>query len=449
MPEVVMPRLSDTMEEGELARWLKKEGDQIHKGDVLAEIETDKATMDLEAFDEGVLEKLLVAEGTLVPIGQPLAVIGDGSGASPTPEHGPEEKAADAPATPAPNAPPKSDAAGPETPPKNVSEPELSADTAAETTASLSSAEPATQPSSDKLRASPLSRRVASEHGIDLGSIEGTGPGGRIVRADIEDAITAHGREGRPLPTAAPQNQSTDQPDAAPRPSTVTDVEEVPLNKIRRITASRLTESQAVPHFFLTTVIDAERLTAFRSDVNERLAGNGMKVSVTDLLVRACAVALRAHPQVNSSWGEDKILRHHRINIGVAVSLEDGLIVPVVTDADRKSLGEIAVATRALAVRAREGKLKPQEFSGGTFTISNLGMFGIDQFTAVINPPEAAILAVGAATQEPAVRDGELVTVPKIKLTLTVDHRVLDGATAAAFMRDLKVILEEPLRIVI
>jgi pyruvate dehydrogenase E2 component (dihydrolipoamide acetyltransferase) len=223
----------------------------------------------------------------------------------------------------------------------------------------------------------------------------------------------------------------------------------VPLSNIRKVTARRLTESQAVPHFFLTSVVNAERLLALRREINERLQPSGVKISVNDLLVRACAVALRMHPEVNASWADDGILRHRRINIGIAVSLEDGLIVPVIVDADRKSLSEIGTEARELAERARAGKLKPQEFSGGTFTVSNLGMFGIDQFTAVINPPEAAILAVGAARDDPVLRDGQLVNVPRLTVTLTVDHRVLDGASGAAFVRDLTAILEEPLRIVV
>jgi len=227
------------------------------------------------------------------------------------------------------------------------------------------------------------------------------------------------------------------------------DDEEVPLTAVRRITARRLTESAAAPHFYLTGVIDAGPLLAFRAEANDRLAAAGAKVSVTDLLVRACAVTLRGHPQVNSSWGGDKIILHRRIHVGVAVALDDGLIVPVIRDADRKSLREIAAEARVLAERARAGKLAPQEFTGGTFTVSNLGMFGVDHFTAVINPPEAAILAVGAATEEPVIRDGQLAGRPTIKLTLSIDHRVLDGATAAAFLRDLKDTLQEPLRIVI
>jgi pyruvate dehydrogenase E2 component (dihydrolipoamide acetyltransferase) len=438
MPEVIMPRLSDTMEEGELTRWLKNVGDEIHKGDVLAEIETDKATMDLEAFENGVLEKQLVTAGTVVPIGQAVAVIGDGSkAAAPAGEPGDAKKT-----EPAKSEPEKSEpGTQPTTTEPAKSEPEKSEPGERQDREQAAQPEAAQVPgaASGALRTSPLARKIARDHDIDLASVTGTGPQGRIVRADIEAAIAA-GPSAPAAPVAAPT-----APAAQPGPDTV----EVPINNIRKVTARRLTESQAVPHFFLTNVVDAQKLIAFRKDVNESLAASGGKVSINDLIVRAVAVALRAHPEVNSSWGGDKLLRHNRINIGIAVALPDGLIVPVVQDADRKSLGEIAQTTVALAEKARAGKLKLDEMSGGTFTISNLGMFGIDEFTAVINPPEAAILAVGAATAVPEVRDGQLVEVPKMKITMTVDHRVLDGAMAAAFLRDLKGILEAPLSIVL
>jgi pyruvate dehydrogenase E2 component (dihydrolipoamide acetyltransferase) len=425
MPEVIMPRLSDTMEEGELTRWLKNVGDPVHRGDVLAEIETDKATMDLEAFEEGVLEQQLVSAGTVVPIGQSVAVIGDGSKTPAAPaETAPEEEPKAAAAKPAAKEAAEAQSAAPSKEREARPEPVAEAATAA----------------SGPSRTSPLARKIAREHGIDLATVEGTGPQGRIVRADIEDAIAQAPKAGEPATQAA-------QP-AKPLPVAAGD-EEVAINNIRRVTARRLTESQAVPHFFLTNVVDAERLIAFRAEVNSGLSGAGIKVSINDLLVRAAAIALRAHPEVNSSWGGDKLIRRGRINIGIAVALPDGLIVPVVTDADSKSLSEIATTTVALAEKARAGKLKLDEMSGGTFTISNLGMFGIDEFTAVINPPEAAILAVGAAVPVPELRNGELVAVPKMKITLTVDHRVLDGAMAAAFLRDLKGILEEPMRIVL
>ncbi|AIX99936.1 dihydrolipoyllysine-residue acetyltransferase [Arthrobacter sp. PAMC 25486] len=421
MPEVVMPRLSDTMEEGVLSRWLKKEGDAVRQGDVLGEIDTDKATMELESFDDGILEKLLVQEGTTVAIGQPLAVIGDGhSTARPEP-------AAPAPDSIIPSA-------------QEVTSPAASKPVPATT---------GVQPGagSRRLLSSPLARREAARHGLDPATITGTGPGGRIVRADVSAAIAAAEVDRSRL---AGQAQPTDQGTQPVRPpSSVPDSVEVPLTQVRRVTARRLTESAAAPHFYLTVVVGVDAMFQFRSEVNERFADQGIKVSVTDLVVRACAVTLRSHPQVNSSWAGDRILAHRRINIGVAVALNEGLIVPVVTGADAKSLDQIAAETRSLAEKARAGTLTLQEFSGGTFTISNLGMFGIDNFTAVINPPEAAILAVGAATEEPFVEDGELRSRRILKITMTSDHRVLDGATAAAFLSDLKRRLEDPLRIVI
>ncbi|HEY3088799.1 MAG TPA: dihydrolipoamide acetyltransferase family protein [Jatrophihabitantaceae bacterium] len=408
MPDVLMPRLSDTMTEGVLSEWRKGEGDPVHRGDVLAEIETDKATMELEAYDDGVLERHLVAPGTTVPIGQPIAVIGDGTGTVSAP--------APAQAEPAEAVPPPAAAPAPTTPAPG----------------------PAAAGPPAAVRTSPLARALAREHGIDLSTVTGTGPGGRIVRADVQSAITV----------AAPASQPAPAPAPAAAPIAAGD-EKIPLSAVRRITARRLTESAAAPHFYLTSVVDAGRLLAFRAEINQRLAADGVKISITDLLVRACAVTLRVHPQVNASWGGDHILRRANIHIGVAVALDDGLIVPVIRDADRKSIGEIAGEAHTLADRARAGKLTPDEFTGSTFTISNLGMYGIDHFTAVINPPEAAILAVGAATDEAVVRDGQVLAATTMKLTLSIDHRVLDGATAAAFERDLVQVLEEPLRIVV
>jgi pyruvate dehydrogenase E2 component (dihydrolipoamide acetyltransferase) len=302
------------------------------------------------------------------------------------------------------------------------------------------------------VRTSPLARRLAREHGIDLSSITGTGPGGRIVRADVDAAVARAGRA--PQPAGRSQSAPAATATAAPVAQRREDDEVVPLSAVRRITAERLTASAAAPQFYLTTMVDADRLLAVRADVNAGLAaragdGEAVKVSVTDLLVRICALVLRQHPEVNASWGGDAILRHPRVNVGVAVAMDDGLIVPVVHDADTATLADIATRTRDLAARGRTGRLKPDEFSGGTFTISNLGMYGIDHFTAVVNPPEAAILAVGAGTQTPVVRDGQVVVRTIIKLTLTSDHRVLDGATAAAFLRDLKTALENPLSVLV
>ena len=425
MPEVNMPRLSDTMKEGVLSRWIKNEGEHVSEGDVIAEIDTDKATMDLEAFDEGILEKQLVEEGTTVPIGEPVAIIGTGS-AKETPAR--DTKARTAPRE-SPTIEPGKDSAA-------LTEDRQPA--SGNGTEFHDAPAPAGRPLS-----SPLARRIAKEHGIDPAGLTGTGPGGRIVRADVEAAVATQGRAPatRQVPAAG-----------APHPSTAESEPEslqIPLTTMRKVMAQRLTESAGAPHFFLTNVVSVDRLFALRSEINERFADSGTKVSVTDMLVKACALALQDHPRVNSSWAGDKILQHPRAHIGVAVALADGLIVPVVRDAATKGLEEIAGETRALAQKARNNKLAPAEFSGGTFTLSNLGMFGIDNFTAVINPPEAAILAVGATTEEPYVREGQLLTRRIMKITLTADHRVLDGAVAAAFLRDLKRTLEEPLRIII
>ncbi|MDI2032760.1 pyruvate dehydrogenase complex dihydrolipoamide acetyltransferase [Saccharopolyspora sp. TS4A08] len=419
MTDIQMPRLSDTMEEGVIANWHKQVGDKVARGEVVAEIETDKALMELEAYDDGVLEKILVEAGTTVAIGTPIAVLGDGSGAA----------AEAAPAAPAPAAaePAPAEAAAPAATPAAASAP----------------AEPAAPAESgSKPKASPLAKAVAKEKGVDLGSVQGTGPGGRIIRADIEAAASA--APAAAAPAAAPAAQA-----GAPAVAS-DDVEEIPLSNIRKVTAKRLTESkQNAPHFYLTSAIDVTELLEFRASLNERLqAADGPKVSVNDLIVKAVATSLRANPSVNVSFAGDKMLQHKRINLGVAVAIDGGLVVPVVKDADRKSVTEIATESRELAGRAREGKLKLDEMSGGTFSISNLGMFGIEQFSAVINPPEAAILAVGAARDEVQVRDGEFVARKILRVTLSADHRAVDGAVGAAFLQQFTSLLEDPIRII-
>ncbi|MEV4731122.1 pyruvate dehydrogenase complex dihydrolipoamide acetyltransferase [Saccharopolyspora sp. NPDC049426] len=414
MTDIQMPRLSDTMEEGVIANWHKQVGDKVARGEVVAEIETDKALMELEAYDDGVLEKILVEAGTTVPIGEPIAVLGDGSGSA--------AEAAPAPATPAPAA----------------AEPAAEEAPAAPAPAPVETAAPA-EPGS-KPKASPLAKAVAKEKGVDLSTVRGSGPGGRIIRADIETAASAAPAE----PTAAPAAQAS-------APAVVSDdVEEIPLSNIRKVTAKRLTESkQNAPHFYLTSAIDVTELLEFRASLNERLqSAGGPKISVNDLIVKAVATSLRANPAVNVSFAGDKMLQHKRINLGVAVAIEGGLVVPVVKDADRKSVSEIAAESRELAGRAREGKLKLDEMSGGTFSISNLGMFGIEQFSAVINPPEAAILAVGAARDEVQVRDGEFVARKILRVTLSADHRAVDGAVGAAFLQQFTSLLEDPIRII-
>ncbi len=433
MPQVFMPRLSDTMTEGTVSTWTKAVGDRIEKGDVIAEIETDKATMELEAYDAGVLEQILVGVGTTVPIGEVIAMIGDGSGTA---------------ATAAPTAP--AAAAAPAVP---AAEPAPAAPAAAPTPAP-----PAAAPNGKHPLASPLARSIARDAGLDLTTVTGSGPGGRIVRADVQHAIAALAGSGSAGAATSKPSTSTSAPTLSPAPAlqlqTGPDDEEIPLNNVRKITARRLVESmQQAPHFYVTSVVAADELVAARARINEGLAALAAghdgavatKISVNDLVVKAVAIALRAHPDVNVSFGGDKLIRHRRVHVGVAVALPDGLIVPVIRDADTKTVTQISAETRDLASRARAGKLKPDEFTGSTFSVSNLGMFGADQFTAVINPPEAAILAVGATKQEPVVRDGQIVVGYTMAITLSVDHRALDGATGAKFLADLTALLENPL----
>ncbi|PRW64461.1 pyruvate dehydrogenase complex dihydrolipoamide acetyltransferase [Actinopolyspora mortivallis] len=421
-----MPRLSDTMEEGVISAWRKQVGDQINRGDVVADIETDKAVMELEAYDEGVLEKILVGEGETVPIGTPIGLLGDGSGSAA--EAGPSTSAAPAP---------QAEESGRD-------------DTSAASERSGTDAAPRPEPSRDgtsagpgqRPKASPLARAIAREKGVDLSTVTGTGPGGRIIRVDVEAAAERNQDTASPAPSAAPA--------AAPAQQEDPDVEEIPLSNIRKVTAKRLTESkQQAPHFYLTSAVDVTDLVAFRADLNERLqASGGPKVSVNDLVVKACATALRANPSVNVSYRDEKLFQHKRIHLGVAVALDSGLVVPVVRDADRKSVSEIAVEGKEKAERAREGKLKPDEMTGSTFSVSNLGMFGIEEFSAVINPPEAAILAVGATREEVQVRDGEFVARKMLRITLSADHRAVDGAVGAVFMQQLTSLLEDPIRII-
>ncbi len=441
MAEVTMPRLSDTMQEGTIAKWLKQPGDPVGRGDVLAQVETDKATMDLTAFEAGTLQEILAPEGSTVPIGQAVARIGAGGGQP-------------APSPPAAVAPPAAGATGSEVP----QAPEARAQAAeapeptqapARTPTLTPSAEtrrafpPPDGAAGGKVRASPLARRIAEEHGVDLATVRGSGPEGRVIRVDVEAAMAA----GRPAPAA---------PAAAPAPPAPAvagpDEERVPLSQMRKTIARRMAESAStVPHFFLTTTVDASALVALRQQIvqQQEAAGEEVRVSLNDLVVRACAVALRRMPEVNVSFAGDALIRHHRVHVGIAVATERGLIVPVVRDADQKTVGQIAREARDLADRAREGKLLPRDYTGGTFSVSNLGMFGVEQFNAIINPPEAAILAVGAATREPAEHAGQVTLRDRMKLTLSVDHRALDGAAGARFLQLLKTLLEQPLLLLV
>ena len=405
MAEITMPRLSDTMEEGTIASWLKKPGEQVSKGDVIAQIETDKATMDLTAFEAGTLQEILAPEGTTVAIGKPVARIGSGD---------------------------KSEQVQPSTP-------EGPTPPAARAVERPAHEDPAPSTSNGKVRASPMARHIAAEHGLDLSDITGSGPQGRVVRADVEAALG--GTQTKAEPSEAPQ---------APSPTTTDGDERVSLSQMRRTIARRMAEStRTVPHFFLTTVVDATELGKLRKQINEQTADAGFKVSFNDLIVKGAAVAIRQVPDVNVSFAEDSLIRHSHVHVGIAVATDRGLIVPVLRDADQKSVGQIAREARDLADRASSGKLQPSEYSGGTFTVSNLGMFGVEQFQAVINPPESAILAVGAITREPAEFQGEIALRDRLRLTLSVDHRALDGAIGARYLQALKALLEKPMLLLV
>ncbi|WP_159942625.1 dihydrolipoamide acetyltransferase family protein [Nocardiopsis sp. FR6] len=435
MSEIQMPRLSDTMEEGVISTWVKNVGDKVASGDVLVEIETDKAVMEYEAYEDGYLVKQSVSEGETVPIGAVIGVIADSPDAVP-------EDSGDAGSDEGRHAEPAKE---------EQAEKADEIKEAAEGSEAEQAEEPAPAEDGPRPRTSPLARRLAREYGLDITRIKGSGPKGRIVRADIEAAREGAARE-TPHEVEAKEEAkpSAERAVSAPAFDDGRASEELKVSNVRKVIARRLTESkQTVPHFYLRRTIDAEALKAFRAQINGQLSSTGVKVSFNDLIVKASATALKLHPAVNTSWVDDKLLQHHRINVGVAVAVDAGLVVPVLHDTDKATLSEISTRTRELAGKARDGKLKPQEMSGGTFSVSNLGMFGVDSFSAVINPPEAAILAVGAMRQEPVVVDGEVVVRNRISLELSVDHRAVDGAVGAAFLKDLAEILEEPMRIIL
>lgn len=413
MAEVLrMPRMSDTMEEGNLVAWLKKVGDKIEPGDVLAEVETDKATMELESYQEGVLLHIGVEKGP-VPVNGVLAVIG---------QAGEDYKAALAAAqSGAPAAPAAAEAPAP-------------ASNGAASTPAPAAVHETSMDSDSRTKASPLAKSLAAEAGINLAQVSGSGDGGRIVKKDVEAFLQK---------APAPQSNGVS---TAPAVSYAAEgqFEDVPVSQMRKTIARRLTESKnGAPHFYLTVEIDMEAAMAARARINE--LGN-VKISFNDMVIKACAASLRKHPVINASWMGDAIRYNKDINVGVAVAVEDGLLVPVIRHADRKGMGEINTEVKALAEKAKDRKLQPQEMQGNTFTISNLGMFGIEEFTAIINPPDACILAVGAIVEKAVVKNGAVVPGHRMKVTLSCDHRVVDGATGAQFLATLKSILEEPLR---
>ena len=433
---VEMPKMSDTMEEGVLVAWLVDEGAEVSAGDIIAQVETDKATMDLEVYDDGVLLKKVIGEGDAVPIGGLIAVLGKkgediaeilsryaggAGGASSKPA------AQDAAVT-------------------------GNGQDATPVTAAVSTGD------GGRIKASPLARKLAEEHGLDLATLRGSGPEGRIVKRDIELAVGGEApapAQEEIRPTSEPTPAPTPMPAFTPAPIVAGDqpAERVKISQMRKAIARRLAQSKfTAPHFYLTIDVDMERAVEARARVNAVAEKEGLqKISFNDIITKACAVALRRHPAVNASYLEEKgeILYHKAVHVAVAVAIDEGLITPVIRHADQKGLSQIATETRHLAQKARDRQLQPDEFEGSTFTTSNLGMFGIEDFTAIINPPEACILAIGAIRDEAVVRDGQIVPGKRMKLTLSCDHRVVDGATGSQFLDTLKKHLEEPLNLLL
>ncbi len=447
MPEeIVMPRLSDTMEEGTIAQWLKREGDTVHKGEAILEVETDKANMELQAYSDGVIQQILRDDGATVPIGTVVGILTKvGEQAAPAASREGREAAQEV-AVDAPAATP-GDQEIPATAP-------VPAAVAAPTAAGNGT-------DGSRVKASPLARNLARQHNIDLVALgQGSGPGGRIVKGDIEHYLAGQGA-GAVLTAPMPQAQDAEEvetaaaapaaPQAAPQPAAA-GADEVELrkpNRVQQVMARRLVESKTtVPHFYVTNEVDMAAAMELRKQLQATF-GDEARISFNDLIVRACALTLRAMPEVNTSWRDGQFAVHSRVNVGVAVSLPDGLVVPVIHDADRKTLREIAAETRALAEKARAGKLAPHEMAGGTFTVSNLGSIvkDLDEFQAIINPPESAIVAVGGIIEKPVALDGQVVIRPRMKLSLSVDHRVVPGVPAAQFLHNVKTLLQEPLRL--
>jgi pyruvate dehydrogenase E2 component (dihydrolipoamide acetyltransferase) len=439
-----MEALSPTMEEGQLVQWLKAEGDEISNGDVLAEIETDKATMELVARGDGILRKIFVAAGATAPVGSVIAVIATGdediSGIQ-----GVSAGGATAVAAPAGDAPSKPSAAKVEAPASAPSKPsaakvEAPAPAGAAPAAAPAPSAPASRASPDiaedggRVKASPLARRLADEMGVDISRVQGSGPGGRVVKRDIEAAKAA----GVPAPSVAAWVPSG------------AEYEDVPASQMRKTIAKRLVMSLGpVPTFYLTVDVDMGRVIEARESLNAIVEKDGLKISINDLVLKAVAGALARHPECNAQWHETFVRRFNSVHLGVAVAIEDGLITPVIRDAQAKGIARISAEVRELAGRAREKKLRPEEYTGATFSVSNLGMLGIREFTALINPPEAGILAIGAMEETPVVVNGAVVVRPRMRVTMSCDHRVIDGAQGSRFLQTLVAMLEEPTAILL
>ena len=424
-----MPRLSDTMTEGVVAKWHKQIGDSVNEGDLLAEIETDKATMEFEAFpgQEGKLLYIGTGEGETAPVDTVLAILGeDGEdiealkgGEATAPAAATEAPAAPAPAAPAAPAPASAASSAP-----------------APVAAAPSAVAPVATETDGSIKASPLARKLAAEKGVDLAMVKGSGDHGRIVKRDVD--------------SFNPAIHSSPQPGIAMAPAAPTGVEsftDTPVSQMRKVIASRLSESKnTAPHFYVTMDIDMDNAIAARKAMN---ASGEVKISFNDLVVKACALALKKHPVINSSWMGDFIRANHHVHIGVAVAIEDGLLVPVLRHADQMPLATISASVKDLAGKAKDKKLQPSDWEGNTFTISNLGMFGVEEFTAIVNPPDAGILAVGGIKQVPVVKDGQVVPGNVMKVTLSLDHRVADGASGAAFLQSVKGFLENPVTMLV
>jgi pyruvate dehydrogenase E2 component (dihydrolipoamide acetyltransferase) len=423
MPEVIMPKMGDAMEEGTLVKWLKSEGDEVSEGDAIAEIETDKVTLELEAEDSGTLAQLIADEGQDIPVGEAIAFI-QGEGEEVPERDGKAEARAEEGA-------------------------EAATVTETEAPEEEEEREAVEVPRADgRFRASPIVRRLAAENNLDLSKIEGTGPAGRIVERDIRAAIErgearADGRAEAPEVAPAP-TPAAPEPTGAPG----TEIKEMP--RMQRVIAERMTQAkQQIPHFYATVEVEMDELMALRRRLNEELAEEGIKLSVNDFAVKACAVALKKFPNLNSLWTSQGIELHEQVNLAMAVALEAGLITPVIKDCANKTLSAISAEAKDLASRAREGQLKPDEYQGGTFTVSNMGMFGVESFSAIINPPQAAIVAVSSITQRAIFKGEEVVPVSIMKLTLSADHRIANGAEGAQYMAEVKRMLEHPTTLVV
>ncbi|MFT4175534.1 MAG: pyruvate dehydrogenase complex dihydrolipoamide acetyltransferase [Luteolibacter sp.] len=426
---IEMPKLSDTMTEGTLIKWHKQVGDTVEIGDILAEVETDKATMEMEAFDEGTLTSILIKEGEKVAIGGVIAVLdGDDAGtASPAPEAAPTQ------------------AAAAESAPAEAAAPSPSTATPAPATSSAEG---------DRVKASPLARKVAAEKGVDLAALTGSGPAGRIIKNDVLNAgsSSSEASAATALASSAKAKASAPATTAAPAPAQAIlpvskeEDEIIPLSSMRKVIASRLlTSKTTIPHFYLHVEVDAAPLMALRKQVNEQAEKtHGNKYSVNDFILKAVVNAAQAVPAVNASFAGDNIVKFKNVGLSVAIAVEDGLVTPVIKEADTKSLLAISRAVKDFAVRAKEKKLKPAEFDGGTITVSNLGAWGIESFDAIVNPPQAAILSVGAAIEKPVVKNGQIVPGMRMNLGLSCDHRVVDGAVAAQFLSEVKKLIEQP-----